>query len=330
MNKLALIRAREAQGIKAAPPRGALPPLPDAIEREMRKLLLVVTEKAVELTEAALRAPIEALGREQRRQDDAALDAAGALLRARVEFMRWIETVEIEGRLVQIGEQLDLFAAQAIKRQLPAVIPLDVVRAAGVTEETLSAFTREGVDLIKTIGSKHFERIEKAVSEGFQAGRRHTSIAKEIARIEGVSKRRAEFVARDQVAKLNAKLQQERQQALGGETYTWRSSKDSRVRQSHRDLDGTVQRWDSPPVVDEKTGRRAHPGEDFQCRCRAELNVDEILSSLEAEDVPPAAAAAEVVHPLAALPQPVVSVEPPAVMQFVEDPLGRRRPLARA
>lgn len=28
-------------------------------------------------------------------------------------------------------------------------------------------------------------------------------------------------------------------------------------------------RWDNPPVVDEKTGRRCHPGKDYQCRCCA-------------------------------------------------------------
>src|SRR5690606_9259612 len=118
-------------------------------------LLRRIAAKAIALAKEALRRPLADLAEEQRRQDDA-MDAAEAILQARIEFMRWIETVDLEERLMQIGEQLDLFAAQAIKRQLPAIIPLDAIRAAGLTQETVSGFARQGVDLIKTIGSEHF------------------------------------------------------------------------------------------------------------------------------------------------------------------------------
>jgi len=251
--------------------RNSLPPYPHAIEREFAAFLRRIAAKAIALAKEALRHPLADLAEEQRRQDDATTDAAEAILRARIEFMRWIETVDLEEHLMQIGEQLDLFAAQAIKRQLPATIPLDAIRAAGLTQETVSGFARQGVDLI----------------------------------------------------------QQERQQALGAETYIWRTSQDSRVRASHRALDGTIQRWDTPPIVDEKTGRRAHPGEDFQCRCRAEMDVDAVLAALEAEDVPPAAVPAQVMVPVATQPEPMAPIQP-AVMQFVEAPLGGLRPLTGA
>ncbi len=324
------MRSRRASQRRRAPQRrrrNPLPPYPYAIERELASFLRRIAAKAIALSKDALRRPFADLKEEQRRQDDAALDAAGAILRARIEFMRWIETVELEERLVQIGEQLDLFASQAIKRQLPAVIPVDAIRAAGMTQETVSEFARQGVDLIKTIGSEHFDRIEQRVVGAFRTGRRAESLAKELIEIEGVTKRRAEFIARDQIGKLNGKIQQERQQALGAETYIWRTSKDSRVRESHRALDGTRHRWDNPPIVDERTGRRAHPGEDFQCRCRAEMDVDAVLAALEAEDVPPAASDLEVMLPLASQPEPMAAVRP-EVMQFVEAPLGLPRPLA--
>jgi len=309
--------------------RNPLPPYPHAIEREFAAFLRRIAAKAIALAKEALRRPLADLAEEQRRQDDATTDAAEAILRARIEFMRWIETVDLEERLMQIGEQLDLFAAQAIKRQLPATIPLDAIRAAGLTQETVSGFARQGVDLIKTIGSEHFDRIEQRVVEAFRAGRRAESLAKELLEIEGVTRRRAEFIARDQIGKLNAKIQQQRQQALGAETYIWRTSQDSRVRASHRALDGTIQRWDPPPIVDEKTGRRAHPGEDFQCRCRAEMDVDAVLAALEAEDVPPVAGPAQATVPLAIQPEPMAPIQP-AVMQFVEAPLGLPRPLTGA
>ena len=53
------------------------------------------------------------------------------------------------------------------------------------------------------------------------------------------------------------------------EEYVWSTSQDSRVRDSHRRLNRKKFRWDDPPVVDPKTGRRCHPGEDYGCRCVA-------------------------------------------------------------
>ena len=60
-----------------------------------------------------------------------------------------------------------------------------------------------------------------------------------------------------------------RQRQLGVTEYRWITSRDGRVRPRHRELDKTVHRWDLPPVVDVKTGRRAHPGQDYACRCTA-------------------------------------------------------------
>jgi SPP1 gp7 family putative phage head morphogenesis protein len=63
---------------------------------------------------------------------------------------------------------------------------------------------------------------------------------------------------------------QARHQAAGVTEYVWRTSRDERVRQRHKELDGSRQKYSDPPVVDEATGRRAHPSDDFQCRCTAD------------------------------------------------------------
>ena len=41
------------------------------------------------------------------------------------------------------------------------------------------------------------------------------------------------------------------------------------MRDSHRHLNGKRFSWNDPPVVDARTGRRCHPGQDYQCRCVA-------------------------------------------------------------
>lgn len=45
--------------------------------------------------------------------------------------------------------------------------------------------------------------------------------------------------------------------------YIWRTSKDDRVRASHKPRDGQVFEWSNPPPD-------GHPGEAFGCRCKAE------------------------------------------------------------
>jgi SPP1 gp7 family putative phage head morphogenesis protein len=49
----------------------------------------------------------------------------------------------------------------------------------------------------------------------------------------------------------------------------WSTSHDRRVRDSHKELNGRVFTWDNPPIVDPARGRRAHPGQDYGCRCVA-------------------------------------------------------------
>lgn len=45
--------------------------------------------------------------------------------------------------------------------------------------------------------------------------------------------------------------------------YVWKSVGDSKIRRSHAERDGQVFCWDNPP-------EGGHPGEDYNCRCKAE------------------------------------------------------------
>lgn len=54
---------------------------------------------------------------------------------------------------------------------------------------------------------------------------------------------------------------------LGIGEYIWRTMRDDRVRKCHRLLEGQTFSWDNPPVVDDSTGFRGHPGDAANCRC---------------------------------------------------------------
>lgn len=132
----------------------------------------------------------------------------------------------------------------------------------------LEKWVDENVSLIKTIPADSLCDMKTIIKQGFMNGKTTTTIMKEIQSRYNVGKTHARLIARDQIGKLNAAVTKAQQQDAGIEEYIWCTAGDSRVRNSHKDLNGHKFRWDDPPVVDKK-GRRCHPGEDYQCRCRA-------------------------------------------------------------
>lgn len=136
-------------------------------------------------------------------------------------------------------------------------------------QTALDRWVDENVSLIKTIPAETLGDMRVIVKEGFLNGKSTTCIMKEIQQKYDVEKNHARLLARDQIGKLNAAVTKAQQQDAGIEEYIWCTVGDSRVRDAHKALNGKRFRWDDPPVVDHKTGRRCHPQQDYQCRCRA-------------------------------------------------------------
>ena len=140
--------------------------------------------------------------------------------------------------------------------------------------EALPRWVEQNVALVKTIPQESLGKMRHITLEGYRNGESTTTIVKKIQAEYGMDKRHARLIARDQIAKLNSQIVQQRMRDAGVREYFWRTVKDRRVRDSHRELEGKRFRLDDPPVVDQKTGRRCHPGEDFQCRCTARAVFD--------------------------------------------------------
>jgi SPP1 gp7 family putative phage head morphogenesis protein len=140
------------------------------------------------------------------------------------------------------------------------------------------AHVQINVDLIKSIPDKYFQTIVDAVETNWAGGMRWESLVERIEEIGDITERRAALIARDQTSKMNASFNQVRQTDLGIERFTWQTSEDERVRESHAELDGKVFSWDDLPEVD---GEEASPGSPIQCRCVALAFID--LDAMEAE-----------------------------------------------
>lgn len=136
-------------------------------------------------------------------------------------------------------------------------------------KEAIDRWVDENVSLITSIPFETLGDMRTIVKDGFVGGKSTTAIMKDIQKKYNVEKTHAKLIARDQIGKLNTAVTKAQQQDAGIEEYIWCTCGDSRVRDSHKAFNGKRFRWDTPPVVDIKHGRRCHPGEDYQCRCRA-------------------------------------------------------------
>lgn len=107
------------------------------------------------------------------------------------------------------------------------------------------------------------EETEQAVNAGYRA-----EYLKEIIKERfKVSDAKAEFLAKQESSLLVSKYTQLRFKDAGINKYQWSTSNDNRVRHDHKLLDGKIISYDDPPIVDLATGRKAHAGEDYGCRC---------------------------------------------------------------
>ncbi len=105
-------------------------------------------------------------------------------------------------------------------------------------------------------------------------GLRYEHAIASIQKSYGVTERKARFLAKQETSLLMSKLKKARYTGGGSHEYRWRcvaGSPKHPVRPSHKKLDGTIQRWDSPPIttMPNQPVRRCAPGEDFECRCTA-------------------------------------------------------------
>lgn len=139
----------------------------------------------------------------------------------------------------------------------------DIIEEEGLGETLLEA-VNDNVNLITSVAEEYLDNIEQAVFQNLAGGGDGTPLLDVIRNVGDVSESRARLIARDQNSKLNASLTQARQEALGVEEYRWITSRDDRVRETHRDNNGKIFKWSQRP---RETG---HPGEDIQCRCIAQ------------------------------------------------------------
>lgn len=192
-------------------------------------------------------------------------EAAGAMTRLVLalgaDLENWVVTVERWHR----KQFASSFTSAGVK--------LDTLLGAGEVQATLQATLAENVSLIRSLNDQMRNGISGAVFRGLSNRTPAREVAREIRKVAEVGKARADLIAADQLQKLSARLDQERQQQVGAEEFEWLHSRKRFPRPEHVERNGKVYRWDS------NIGKTDPPGRAIRCGCRSRpiIDLDKIL-----------------------------------------------------
>lgn len=130
-----------------------------------------------------------------------------------------------------------------------------------------SQYSQRVKPYIKGWADNEINQLRQDVSDNALAGYRCEHLTGRIRKRYGTSKTKAEFLARQETALFMSNYRKIRFTASGVNKFKWSTSGDSRVRDDHKDLNGRIFYYSSPPVIDKATGQRGLPGQGFGCRC---------------------------------------------------------------
>lgn len=251
------------------------PLYPQSVEREFQRVTDAYLKLFFRILKKYLPEIREAAVEEEIRQDS--LDDLVSIIRKvflnmGIELEKVLSVFDLRRKLNLMANMTRKLSIREWKRAVHALLGINILDDYYLGEfyrEALRQWVDSNVNLISTIPKNLLGQMENIVLDGFLNGRTTAAIVKEIEKVYGIGKRHARLIARDQLAKLNGELARLQQTDAGVTEYIWSDSGDVRVRDSHKHLNGKRFSWDAPPVVDARTGRRCHPGEDYQCRCVA-------------------------------------------------------------
>lgn len=258
-NQLQQIR-RANKGKK--PKKGAKWLFPINAEKDYRKLLRQLVKDITQavrqflipaipemLAEAESNMPNDSI-----KTDDFLSRLQGIFISIREYLAPIIETAINE--IPFIGNQIADYNETQFQKVNRSIFGIDIFIEEPYLQDQLALFARQNTQLITSLPEQDLLQIAGIVERGLQEGRRFTELVSEIQKRVGITTRRANLIARDQTAKLNASLTMLRQQNIGIKTYRWQTSGDERVRASHRVMDGKICSWENPTIyLNEKNGK---------------------------------------------------------------------------
>jgi SPP1 gp7 family putative phage head morphogenesis protein len=177
-----------------------------------------------------------------------------------------------------LDENLDA-SASSLKISLRDFASNITIKSEVVTaeiKEVLAASIAENVALIKSIPQRYLLNVQGAVMRSITTGSGLDDLIPAIQKQNGVTMRRARFIAQDQSRKAYNDINRLRMQKIGIKKFEWvHSSAAFEPRPLHKNvLNGKIFDMDNPPIIDEKTGQRGFPAQLINCKCRMAAVLD--------------------------------------------------------
>lgn len=182
---------------------------------------------------------------------------------ASIDVAKAIQTFSIKTNYEQTLSEMD----EQLKATLLKDITVVPEMTKGIKDKIATEYAHNMQLCVQNFAEEEIVRLRKLIEQNALEGANIGRLTKIIYERFQVTKRRAQFLARQESSLLLSKYREARYRELGLNEYKWSTSHDERVRKDHNQLDGLIFRWDNPPVINQRTGRRGHPGEDFGCRC---------------------------------------------------------------
>lgn len=207
------------------------------------------------------------------REDGYRADDLSAVLRA----IRSLATGNIPGLsfVRNIGDSIRSAIDGNWQKAINQAIGVNVALPGTDMSANIDAWAEENTALITNLTQSYLSKITTAVNSGFRDGLSWRDISKNIRAETGVAKRRADLIARDQVATMNMQVTKQRAADLEIKQFVWRTMEDQRVRgnpsglypkakPSHYARNGKTYNW-----ADGAGARDKFPGQAINCRCFA-------------------------------------------------------------
>jgi len=276
-------KLREQRDKKRRARRMYKPKYPKMLEAQYVKLILGYVAKMRTMAEDIISPQLSGIVSQAGFRQDAWNDTVNDVIESlKLSFGK--ELPDFSVYATDIGQKTSGWNNKEWQKVMKSVMQVEFYQNEPWLLGLVDSFVKQNTNLITELTSKTESDIHGVIDRGVIAGKRHETIMKEILSGTDLQKgvfqkveTRARLIARDQVAKLNGNLMRLRQTNLGITQYIWRTSLDERVRPTHAALEGEKFSWDNSPDV-------GHPGEDYQCRCTAEPDFQELLNTNEEEE----------------------------------------------
>lgn len=170
--------------------------------------------------------------------------------------------VEVE----KIGTDLDRQFADSVKPVLEIAPKMTEFQKSEIAKN----YTNNLAFYIRKFADEEIVKLRQELQPLVMAGYRAESLEKIIRKREGISARKAKFLARQETRLLVAEYTKNRMKQAGITRFRWRTVLDGRERPEHKALNGRIFSWSEPPIIDARTGETGYPSQAFNCRCWAE------------------------------------------------------------